>query len=127
MPGRWKLAVKLPGYLPLARELDVPAAAAPGVTSVRDLRLELRRGALVGGTVRDARGNRLPGVRVTVQAADGSGPTAEGTTDVQGEFRIRDAPTGELAVTATRNDARGSIRATVRPGDEVLGLSIDLR
>ena len=127
VPGRWKIIVKLPGYLPLARELDVPAARAPGTTSVRDIRLDLRRGALVGGTVRDARGNRLPGAKVTVQAADGTGPVAEGTTDVQGEFRIRDAPTGELSVTATRLDARGSIRATVRPGDEVLGLSIDLR
>ncbi len=127
VPGRWKLAVRTPGYLPLARELDVPVARTPGTSTVRDVRLELRRGALVGGTVRDARGNRLPGAKVTVQAADGTGPTAEGLTDAQGEFRIRDAPTGELAVTATRNDAAGSVRATVRPGDEVLGLSIEVR
>ncbi len=127
VPGRWRLAVKTPGYLPLVRELDVPVGRAPGAISVRDIRLELRRGALVGGTVRDARGNRLPGAKVTVQAADGTGPIAEGITDAQGEFRIRDAPTGELAVTATRNDARGSVRATIRPGDEVLGLSIDVR
>jgi Carboxypeptidase regulatory-like domain len=127
VPGRWRLAVKTPGYLPLSRELDVPSSRTPGAVSVRDIRLELRRGALVGGTVRDERGNRLPGVKVTVQAADGTGPSAEGYTDAQGEFRIRDAPTGELSVTATRNDARGSIRATVRPGDEVLGLSLEVR
>jgi hypothetical protein len=127
VPGRWRLGVKTPGYLPLARELDVPVAGAPGGTSVRDIRLELRRGALVGGTVRDARGNRLPGARVAVQAADGTGPVVEGLTDAQGEFRIPDAPTGDLSVTATRGDARGAVRATVRPGAEVLGLSIDLR
>ena len=126
-PGRWRLAVKTPGYLPLARELDVPAGRTPGAISVRDIRLELRRGALVGGTVRDARGTRVPGAKVTVQAADGTGPIAEGITDAQGEFRIRDAPTGELAVTAIRIDARGSVRVTIRPGDEVLGLSIDVR
>jgi hypothetical protein len=126
-PGKWKLAVKTPGYLPLTRELDVPVSRAPGAVSVRDIRLELRRGALVGGTVRDARGNRLPSAKITVQAADGSGPIAEGLTDAQGEFRVRDAPTGDLAVTATRNDARGTVRVTVRPGGEVLGLSIDVR
>jgi protocatechuate 3,4-dioxygenase beta subunit len=127
VPGRWKLSVRTPGYLPLARELDVPVAGVPGGTSVRDIRLELRRGALVGGTVRDARGNRLPGVKVTVQAADATGPLADGVTDAQGEFRVRDAPTGDLAVTATRGDARGSVRTTVRPGDEVLSLSIEVR
>jgi len=119
--------VKTPGYLPLARDLDVPVARTPGTTSVRDVRLELRRGALVGGTVRDARGNRLAGAKVVVQAADGTGPSADGVTDAQGEFRIHDAPTGDLAVTAARGDARGSVRATVRPGSEVLSLSIEVR
>ncbi|HWO21263.1 MAG TPA: carboxypeptidase-like regulatory domain-containing protein [Kofleriaceae bacterium] len=127
VPGRWRLAVKTPGYLPLARELDVPSSREPGAVSVRDIRLELRRGALVGGTVRDERGNRLPGAKIIVQAAGGSGPSVEGYTDAQGEFRIRDAPTGEISVTAIRNDARGSIRTTVRPGDEVLGLALEVR
>jgi hypothetical protein len=127
VPGRWRLAVKTPGYLPLSRDVDVASSRTPGATSVRDIRLELRRGALVGGTVRDDRGNRLPGVRVTVQAADGTGPVVEGYTDAQGEFRIRDAPTGDLSVTATRNEARGSLRTTVRPGDEVLSLSLEVR
>ena len=51
------------------------------------------KGALLGGTVRDARGRRVVGATVTVQAGD---LTATGTTDTQGEFRIRDVPTGEL-------------------------------
>ncbi len=126
-PGRWRLTIALPGYLPLARELEVSAARVPGTMTVRDVRLELARGALVGGTVRDARGQRIAGAKVTAHLANGTGLTVEGTTDVAGEFRLRDAPTGELEVSASRGDLRGSTQATVRPGDEVLGLSIDLR
>jgi hypothetical protein len=125
--GAWRLAVATPGYLPLARELDVPAARAPGAPTVRDVRLELRRGALVGGTVRDARGQRLAGARVTIQEAGGVGPLAEGVTDAQGEFRVRDAPPGDVVVSAARGDARGAIRVTVRAGAELLGLAIDVR
>ncbi|MBS1117855.1 MAG: hypothetical protein H6Q90_83 [Deltaproteobacteria bacterium] len=126
-PGHWRLAVEQPGYLPMTRELEVPAARAPGATSVHDIRIDLARGALVGGTVRDSRGQRVVGARVVVQLATGDGPSAEGTSDSQGEFRLRDCPTGELVVTATRGDNHGTIRATVRPADEVLGLSIELR
>ncbi|MGN6108994.1 MAG: carboxypeptidase regulatory-like domain-containing protein, partial [Kofleriaceae bacterium] len=126
-PGRWKVRVKLPGYLPLVRELDVAAASSPGATSVRDIRLDLARGALVGGTVRDARGQRVVNARVSIQPADGEGPVVEGLTDGEGEFRIRDAPTGELSISAERGDARGSARVTVRPGAEVLGLALEIR
>jgi len=42
-------------------------------------------------------------------------------------FRIRDVPTGDLEITATKNERhRGDRARTVRPGDEILGLSIDL-
>lgn len=126
-PGRWKIAIAQPSYLPLAYDVEVPASRAPGQTSVRDIRLELLRGALVGGTVRDARGQRAVGAKVSVQRADGTGPTVEGTTDTQGEFRIHDVPTGELVVTATKNDASGATRAQLRAGDELLSLAIELR
>jgi len=126
-PGTWKLSVKLPGYLPLARDVDVKAGSAPGVTTVHDIRLELRRGALVGGTVRDARGQRMRGARVTVRRADGSGSEAEADTDAQGEFRIHDCPTGDLVVGAQLGDAAGSTRANVRPGDEILSVTIEIR
>jgi len=126
-PGRWKITVEQPGFMPISRELDVPVARAPGATSVHDVRFDLARGALVGGTVRDARGQRVTGARVVVQAASGDGPSVDGTTDSQGEFRIRDAPTGDLAVVVTQGDTRGAARITIRPGDEILGLSIELR
>jgi hypothetical protein len=126
-PGRWKIVIKQPGYLPLTHALDVSAARAPGATSVRDVRLELQRGALVGGTVRDARGQRAAGATIRIQRSDDTGPVVEGTTDSQGEFRIHDCPTGEITVTATKGDAAGSTRTTIRAGDEVLSLAIDLR
>jgi Carboxypeptidase regulatory-like domain len=123
-PGRWRIAVKQPGYLTQIRELDVPVAHVPGGTSVRDIRLELARGALLGGTVRDARGQRLAAAHVAIA---GGGLSCEADTDGQGEFRIHDCPTGDLAVVATKAGLRGETRATVHPGDEVLGLALELR
>ncbi|HEY4178442.1 MAG TPA: carboxypeptidase-like regulatory domain-containing protein [Kofleriaceae bacterium] len=126
-PGAWKLTVSLPGFLAFSRDVDVPVAHAPGDVSVRDVRLELARGALLAGTVRDSHGQRLAGAAISVRSVGGDGPTAEATTDANGEFKIRDAPTGDLIVGATKDGAGGSVRATVRPGDEILGLSIDVR
>ena len=126
-PGRWKLTIDQPGYLPAKREVEVSASRSPGATSVHDVRFDLVRGAVVGGTVRDARGQRVADASVTVQAASGDGPTAVGSTDTQGEFRIRDVPTGEVLVTVTSATTRGSARVTLRAGDEVLGLAIEVR
>ncbi len=126
-PGRWTITIKLPGYLAQVHALDVPVAHIPGGTSVRDLRIELARGSLLGGTVRDARGQRLGGAHVIATARSGAGPTCEADTDGQGEFRIRDCPTGDLDVVATKATGRGGTRTTVRPGDEVLGLALELR
>jgi len=126
-PGRWKLAVKQPGYLAQVRELDVPVAHTPGGTSVRDIRIDLARGALVGGTARDARGQRVAAAHVIVTAITGAGPTCEGDTDGQGEFRLHDCPTGDVDVVATKADLRGATRTTVRPGDEILSLALELR
>jgi protocatechuate 3,4-dioxygenase beta subunit len=123
-PGHWKLAVRQPGYLATSRELDVPASHAPGAVSVRDVRIDLARGALLGGTVRDGRGQRLAGAHITVKGGD---VTVEADADAQGEFRIHDCPTGNVAVSATLGDLGGSLRVTVRPGDEVLSLSLELR
>jgi hypothetical protein len=126
-PGRWRIAIKLPGYLAPSREIDVPVASVPGGTSVRDVRIELARGALIGGTVRDARGQRVAVAHVVVGATAGGGPTCEADTDAQGEFRIHDCPTGDVDVVATKLATRGGTRATVRPGDEVLSLALELR
>ena len=96
---------------------------------MRDVRIELARGALLGGVVRDSTGHRVPGAHVVVRvvsAGDGAAQV-EGDTDVDGEFRLRDCPTGELDLMATKGDARGTVRATVRPADEILSLQIDIQ
>ena len=126
-PGKWHIEVKLPGFLPITRDVDVPVSRAPGQTSLHDIRLELERGALVGGTVRDRRGQRVGGAHITIKRADGHGEPVETDTDAQGEFRIHDAPTGLLVVSATFGDDSGSTSTTVRPGAEVLGLAIEIR
>jgi hypothetical protein len=123
-PGRWQLAIEHAGYLPVTRELEVPPARVPGATSVRDVRIDLARGAIVGGTVRDARGNRVPGAMIRVEV---NGVATTGTTNAEGEFRIRDVPTGEVTITASRGDAIGITRVTLRPGGEVLGLALEVR
>jgi hypothetical protein len=126
-PGRWRVVVKLPGYLAQTRELDVPVAHTPGGTSVRDIRIELARGALLGGTARDGRGQRIAGAHIVAAAITNPGQTCEADTDGQGEFRIHDCPTGEVDVVAGKAGLRGTARTTVRPGDEILSLALELR
>jgi Carboxypeptidase regulatory-like domain len=116
--GHWRLAIAQPGYMALARDFDVPAS------TIRDVRIELARGALIGGTVRDGRGQRVAGAHVVIRSAVGE---VAGDADAQGEFRIHDAPTGDVDVIATKGDAAGSMRTTVTPGDEVLGLALEVR
>ncbi|HEX4454450.1 MAG TPA: carboxypeptidase-like regulatory domain-containing protein [Kofleriaceae bacterium] len=122
--GHWRLTIAQPGYMALARDFDVPAATSPGGTSIRDVRIELTRGALIGGTVRDGRGQRVAGAHVVIRSTAGE---VAGDADAQGEFRIHDAPTGDVDVIATKGDAAGTTRATITPGDEVLGLALEIR
>lgn len=126
--GRWKLTLALPGYLAIARTLDVTAGDRAGAITIRDLRLELERGALLGGVIRDRYGSRVPGAEVTVRRTDGDEvTTARGTTDADGAFRLRDVPTGALQVTVTLGDLRGADTVTLRPGDEFLSLQIEIK
>ena len=126
-PGKWRIEIKIPGFLPQTRDVEVPVSRAPGATSVRDVRIDLERGAIVGGTVRNRGGQRVGGAHIVVKRADGTGEPVETDTDGEGEFRIHDAPTGLLTVSATFGDASGSTSTTVRPGAEVLGLAIEVR
>jgi Carboxypeptidase regulatory-like domain len=125
--GRWRITVRLPGYLAASRDLDVPVAHAPGGVSVRDVRIDLARGSLIGGTVRDARGQRIAAAHVVATGLAGTGPSCEGDTNGQGEFRIHDCPTGDIGIVASKAGTRGATRATIRPGDEVLSLALELR
>ena len=74
--------------------------------------------ALRVGVAGDLGAGRIGRVDYDVRARE-----ITGDADAQGEFRIHDCPTGELIVGAQLGDAQGSTRATVRAGDEVLGLA----
>lgn len=124
--GAWKLAVKIAGFLPVSRAVDVAAGRTPGQATLRDIRIELARGATVGGTVRDARGQRVAGATVRVVPMKG-GTAVDGTTDTLGEFTIKDAPIGDITVVAMKGDLSGSSRLTLRAGDEVRSVAIDVR
>ena len=123
-PGAWQLTVRRPGWLPLTRAVTVPAGTARGQVTVRDLVLTLARGGVLGGTVRDGRGSRLAGAAVFARAADGT--TAEGRSDANGEFRLRDCPTGDLELSAEHAGARASTRLFLRPGQEILTLGLEI-
>ena len=69
--------------------------------------------------VRDAYGQRVAGARVRLG-------TAEGTTNGNGEFRLRDAPTGDLELQVELGDRRALQPMTLAPGDERVTLVIDL-
>jgi hypothetical protein len=130
-PGAWTLAIAQPGYLPIERTVDVPIGDRAGAITVRDLRLELERGALLAGTVRDRYGTRLAGAMVTVERAAAAAGTSSAPvtarTDADGQFRIRDAPTGALRLRGTKDRLAGTVELTVAPGDELLGVDLELR
>ncbi|MGE0545475.1 MAG: carboxypeptidase regulatory-like domain-containing protein [Kofleriaceae bacterium] len=125
--GHWRLSIKQPGYLALVRDVEVSLSRVPGGSSLHDVRLELTRGALIGGTVHDARGQRVAGARIVIRRSDGDGIELEAKTDTAGEFRLRDCPTGDVIMTASVGERRGELRVTARPGGEHLGLSIDVK
>jgi hypothetical protein len=126
-PGRWTVRIAIPGYLAVQRAVDVAAGDGPGAATVRDLRFELERGAFLGGTVRDRFGSRVPGVKVAVSRRGESEVAAETRTDADGVFRLRDVPTGELVIMATKDDLRGHGTANLRAGDEFLSLELEVR
>jgi hypothetical protein len=127
LPGRWVLTVTQPGYLPLELGRDVPAGDRIGAVTVDDVHLELERGAHLAGTVRDSYGNRLAGARVVARRTAAPSVHADARTDASGEFRLRDAPTGEVEVTADKGGMSGAHSIQVRPGEELLSLEIVVR
>ncbi len=111
--GRWSLEINAAGFVTERRTVEV-AGRRPA-----PVRVELGRGALIAGVVRDAYGQRVAGARVRLG-------TAEGTTNGNGEFRLRDAPTGDLELQVELGDQRVTQPLTLAPGDERVTLVIDL-
>lgn len=117
--GAWNLSVSAPGYVSASRAVEVPAGNEPRALTVRDLRVELERGATIAGTVRDHQGVRVRGARVRVGEV-------EVTTDEQGGFRMRDVPTGAVEIRAHKGAATGTLSLGLGPGDELVTLEVQL-
>ncbi|MCB9571164.1 MAG: carboxypeptidase regulatory-like domain-containing protein [Kofleriaceae bacterium] len=125
--GTWTVRVAVAGYLPVERAVEVTAGREVGAVTVRDLRLEVERGALLAGVVYDRHGERVAGATITVARGGDEPLSVEARTDAEGEFRIRDAPTGDVEVTGRRDALRGGRAITLRPGDEVLSFQLELQ
>ncbi len=122
LAGSYTLRVEVPGYLVVERAVEVAAGAETGAVTARGVRIELERGALLAGVVRDRYGSRVPGAEVTV-GRDGAQPVSA-RTDSEGEFRLRDVPTGDVTVRAGKGSLTGEKPISLRPGDELLSFEI---
>jgi Carboxypeptidase regulatory-like domain len=123
-PGSWRLRAQRPGSLPATRAAEVQAAQGRDQVTVRDVVLALQRGGLVAGTVRDRRGARLAGA--LIQARGAGDIVVETRSDARGEFRLRDCPTGELALSAEHGGARTAQALFLRPGQEILSVVFEV-
>lgn len=123
-PGAWKLTASVPGYVRRSLTADVPAGDGPAKITARDLRLELERGAVIAGVVRDRRGDRVIGAKVTVRRGD---EEVSARTDALGEFRLRDVPTGDVELVAEKAGEKGTQKLELRAGDERLSLDLTIQ
>ena len=117
--GRWKLSVDHAGYARWMDSVEVPAGVRPGEVTVKNLTIEVVRGATVGGTVVDDRGSPVRGARVRA-----TGRTA--STDETGRFRLLGVAPGTVTVHATRGDRKGSQSFTFASGEVVTSLQLTI-
>lgn len=114
VPGEWKLAVRAPGFASRTQAFAVRAGRVS-----EPARIELARGAIVGGVVRDRFGRRVAGAKVTVG-------DASTITDRDGNYRLADVAAGDLVIEAELGDAKGSLSVRVAPGDDRSTIDIEL-
>ena len=125
-PGPWTVEINAPNYASFVRNVDIPAASEPGATSLHDQRFELERGTSVSGIVRDDRGTRLAGATIEVSAA-GSTMRCKGTSSADGEFALRDCPSGDITIRAEKAGHAVESSTTVRAGEDVRNIALELR
>jgi hypothetical protein len=107
--GRFKIAATRPGYVSIAYGAMRPGRPGTALVveagqQIADIPLQLVRGAVIVGTVRDARGELVPGlsVRLTRRDAGGKTSTTVGatTTDDRGTYRLFGLAAGAYLVEA---------------------------
>jgi protocatechuate 3,4-dioxygenase beta subunit len=118
-PGRWVVEARARGFAAGSATVEVAASARPDQAATAIVRVELSRGAVVAGVVRDQNGERVAGARVT------AGEAAT-TTDADGRFRLLDAPSGPVTVEAEKDDRRGALELDLAPGQELVSAELRL-
>lgn len=113
--GNWTLHVRAKTYAPTSKVVVVRATRV-----AEDARIDLARGALLEGVVRDRHGRRVAGARVSID-----GRTT--TSDPEGNFRLADVAPGTHQIEAELDTARGAVGVQLKPGDELRSLTIELR
>jgi len=113
-PGEWTVVAKSPGYAPTKRTIAIAAGRVP-----QDLAIDLARAVVVGGVVRDHFGRRVAGARVSIGGAVTQ-------TDADGNFRLDDAPPGDVVLEAERDGTKGVLPLQLVAGDQRLTLSVEL-
>ena len=113
-PGTWSVTVRAKGYAPVTRELAIRASRVPD-----DLRIDLAKAATLAGVVRDSRGARVAGARVTAGGA-------QTQTDAEGNFRLTGVAIGAVELEATLGDRSGYVPLRLAAGDERVTLTVEL-
>lgn len=127
-PGRFTLTVEKPGYLKThvgskrpGRPPAVPIALIEGQRWL-DLAIDVPRGGVIDGTVRDETGSPLANAQVIAQqlafvagerrllSAGGSGPSSS-VTDDRGHYRLFGLPPGDYVVRASSGSMRVPVLA----------------
>jgi hypothetical protein len=120
--GTWTLQAALPGYAAASVAAQVSAGRRLGEITAQGLQLDLTRAATLAGVVRDHNGDRVAGAEVSVDGAP-----SRATADQQGRFRMTDAPSGSISLTARKGARKGSLRLDLAPGDELVTLELRLQ
>lgn len=113
-PGTWSLAVRAKSYAPVSREIAIRASRVPD-----DLRIDLARAASLAGVVRDRRGSRVAGARVSAGGA-------QTQTDADGNFRLTGVAIGAVELEAALGERTGRVPLQLSAGDERVTLTVEL-
>ena len=115
--GTWAVQASARGYADGVVDVEVASSGRPGEIPATAVRIELDRGAILAGVVRDHNGERVSGAAVAV----GNSRT---TSDADGHFRLTQVMTGPVVIEAEKGAARGALELDLAPGDELVTLEL---
>ena len=118
-PGEWTVEASARGYAAGTAEVDLAPRARPDLPGAAIVRVELARGAILAGVVRDRDGQRIAGAAITAGRA-------HTTSDADGRFRLTDAPSGAITVEAEKDGERGALDLDLTPGQELVTVELRL-